>query len=243
MMRFERIVEATTDPEELAAALGAVTLELGFERFALTHHVDVAASDRAMRLHNYPERWAEHYDRNALGISDPVHRASHVTSRGFCWSRLPQMIPLTAADRRMLALGYDHGIGDGFTVPANVPGEARGSVSFVTGSDRPLQATMLPLAQLAGTFAFEAARRLWIARGYRLSERLPVMTDRQRDCLLWIARGKSDWETGQILGVGQETVAAHIKHGCGRYHVHKRVLLVVRALFDGTLTFTDILQF
>ena len=48
-----------------------------------------------------------------------------MTLIGFSWSRLPQMIPLTAADRRMLALGSDQGIGEGFTVPTNVPGEAR----------------------------------------------------------------------------------------------------------------------
>src|SRR3546814_18243077 len=62
-----------------------------------------------------------YYDGRALGVSDPVHRASHVTSVGFRWSRMPGMIPFTAEDRRVLALGREQGLGDGFTVPANVP--------------------------------------------------------------------------------------------------------------------------
>ena len=115
----------------------------------------------AIRLHNYPDRWADYYDANALGVSDPVHRASHKTSVGFRWSRMPEMIPLTAADRRVLAMGAEQGIGDGFTVPANVPGEVRGSCSFANEASRPLPEAMLPVAQLAGAFAFESARRLW----------------------------------------------------------------------------------
>ena len=70
----------------------------------------------------------------------------------------------------------------------------------------------------------------------------PVLTDRQRDCILWAARGKGDWEISRILGVSEETVARHIKQACERYGVHKRTLVAIRALFDGTLTFTDIFK-
>ena len=68
------------------------------------------------------------------------------------------------------------------------------------------------------------------------------LTDRQRDCVLWVARGKSDWEISQILGVGEETVARHIKQACERYGVNKRTYLVILTLFDGTLTFSDIFR-
>lgn len=240
-MRFMHVVEAVGSAEDLAMAMGAMASELGFQYFALTHHVDiVAASGSAIRLHNYPAQWADYYDGNALGVVDPVHRASHVTSVGFCWSRMPLMIPLTAADHRMLALGREQGIGDGFTVPAHVPGEARGSCSFANETGQPMPDAMLPLAQLAGNFAFEAARRLWSGRGHLPPAR--VLTDRQRDCVLWVARGKGDWEIGQILGISEETVALHIRNACERYGVNKRTLLVIRALFDGTLTFTDLFR-
>ena len=229
--------------DDLTLAMIEICTTLGFQFFALTHHVDIAsASASAIRLHNYPSRWADYYDGNALGVSDPVHRASHTTSAGFRWSHMPGMIPLTAADKRLLALGSEQGIGDGYTVPANVPGEALGSCSFANQPDRPLPEAMLPIAQLAGTFAFECARRLWSVRTIDGEEKAPVLTDRQRDCILWAARGKSDWEISRILGVSEETVAVHIRQGCERYGVNKRTLLAIRALFDGTLTFTDILR-
>jgi len=160
-MRFMQIIQAVGSADDLAIAMAEVASDLGFQYFAMTHHVDIAATrGNAIRLHNYPARWADYYDRNALSVVDPVHRASHVTSMGFSWSRMPLMIPLTVTDRRMLALGREEGIGDGFTIPAHVPGEARGSCSFANQADRGMPETMLPLAQLAGNFAFEAARRL-----------------------------------------------------------------------------------
>lgn len=238
-----RVVEAVRNVDDLTMVMAMVATDLGFQYFALTHHVDiVAASGSAIRLHNYPASWADYYDGNALGVCDPVHRASHVTSVGFAWSRMPMMIPLTAQDRQMLARGRREGIGDGFTVPAHVPGEARGSCSFANDAGRPMPEAMLPLAQLAGAFAFEAARRLWSGRGQMPIPPAPILTDRQRDCLLWAARGKSDWETGRILGVSEETVTSHLKHALERYDVGKRTLLAIRALFDGTLSFTDVLK-
>lgn len=242
-MQFVRIVDEVRTTDDLAEAMATVTAALGFQYFALTHHVDVvAASGKAIRLHNYPVRWADYYDGNVLGVSDPVHRASHVTGAGFAWSKLASMIPLTSDDRRILDLGKAQGIGDGYTVPAHVPGEARGSCSFACDAARPMAETLLPLAQYAGTFAFEGARRLWSARGYVALPPAPVLTDRQRDCLLWAARGKSDWEISRILGVSHETVIRHLKDARERYGVQKRTLLAVRALFDGTLSFSDVLK-
>lgn len=239
--RFARLIAGVDSMDDLSVAMSAITADLGFDHYALTHHVDVRVGGQANRLHDYPERWADYYDRHGLGVTDPVHRASHRTSIGFQWSQIDQLVPLTPADRLILARGRNEGIGDGFTVPAHVPGEARGSCSFANEEGKPIGGETLALAQLAGAFAFEAARRLWRTRDQG-TEPAAVLTDRQRDCVLWAARGKGDWEIGRILGVSQVTVAMHIKQARERYGVQKRSLVAIRALFDGTLSFDDILR-
>ena len=45
-----------------------------------------------------------------------------------------------------------------------------------------------------------------------------------------------------ILGVSHETVIQHLKHARERYGVQKRTLLAIRALFDGLISFSDILK-
>ena len=88
-------------------------------------------------------------------------------------------------------------------------------------------------------FAFEAARRLWHVRDLPGSE-VPQLTDRQRECVRWLARGKSDGEIGEILDVSEETVTKHLKLARERYGVERRTSLAIRALFDGTLSFADV---
>ena len=241
IVKYTKLVNAATTADDLSAALHEICGELGFQYFALTHHVDIRyAGGRAIRLHNYPNKWADFYDEKALGVSDPVHRTSHTTRSGFLWSTIPDRIPLTRQDRQMLWWGSEQGIGDGFTVPANVPGEARGSCSFAIEAGRPMPAEALPLAELLGGYAFDVARTIWGVRSLRVDPP-PRLTDRQRDCVLWAGRGKGDWEISRILDVSEETVARHIRHGCYRYGVHKRASLFIRTIADGTLTLDDFL--
>jgi LuxR family quorum-sensing system transcriptional regulator CciR len=236
---FVRDVRELRTEVELAEAIGNVTAELGFRYFALTHHLDVRRSSDAIRLHNYPEGWAEWFDDQSLGPSDPVHRASNLTSVGFTWSKLPEMIALSDRDRLVLETARRQGIGDGFTVPAHVPGEAHGSCSFACATGEAMREDNFPLVQLVGAFAFEAARRM---QRMRLIGPPIRLTDRQRECVMWAARGKSDWEIAQILGISHETVIEHLKHARERYGVGKRTLLAVHALFDGTIGFLDVLR-
>ena len=237
---FVREVGGLETEEALAGALTRVTQDLGYRYFALTHHADVGRASAAIRIHNYPPEWARWFDKQELGRTDPVHRASHMTSVGFPWSRLETLIALSARDRAILDAAREQGIGDGFTVPANVPGEAHGSVSFAAGPGESLDAEAFPLMQLVGAFAFETARRIRHLR--EPPPLLPRLTDRQRECVMWAARGKSDWEISRILGLSHETVIQHLKEARERYGVPKRTLLAVHALFDGTIAFFDVLR-
>jgi LuxR family quorum-sensing system transcriptional regulator CciR len=245
---FERVgafvddVSSASTKAELRSILCEVTRELGFAHFALIHHVDLLnSSEPAIRIHNYPDEWERYYDRKQLGRTDPVHRACQTTTVGFAWAQLPKMIPLTRWDRAVLEAAARQGLGEGFTVPAHVPGEINGSCSFATARGRPLQAEQLAVAQLVGAFAFEAARRLAKQERRKLSD--PArFSDRERDCLIWIARGKSDSEIAIILGISAETVHQYVKQARANYDAVSRSQLVAHALFSGTISFMDIFK-
>ena len=68
------------------------------------------------------------------------------------------------------------------------------------------------------------------------------LTDRQRECVMWAARGKSDWEIARILSISEDTVGEHLRHARERYGVSKRTLVAIHALFDGTIGFLDVLR-
>ena len=116
---------------------------------------------------------------------------------------------------------------------------AHGSCSFACAPGEPFAGDRLPLLQLVGAFAFEAARRM---RRDRFTGGPVLLTDRQRECVMWVARGKSDWEIAKILGISEETAREHVSNARERYGVPKRTLVAVHALFDGTIGFLDILR-
>ena len=156
---FCAVAETIKDSRALASLMAEITHEMGFRYFALVHHIDLKSAVSSVHIVDYPPEWVERFQARRLYASDPIHRASHRTNIGFAWSAVQSLITLSAADRSILAEAHDAGLGDGFTVPAHIPGEVNGSCSFAMGSGDVLDQRQLPLVQLIGSFAFEAARK------------------------------------------------------------------------------------
>lgn len=231
--------KSATNLADLSLMLRESGLRLGFTYFAMAQHVDFGCStNRGFRIHNYPETWADWFDRQGLGVTDPVHRASHTALAGFRWTDVPDMIPLSDRDRQVLEAARDHGLADGYTVPAHVPGELLGSCTFALAANDDVDARLLPVAHLIGQFAFEASRRVTGTR--RIGASL-TLTSRQLECIMYVGRGKTDAEIAQILGLSENTVVEHLKNARHRYNAAARAVLPVRALYDGALSFADVL--
>ena len=116
-----------------------------------------------------------------------------------------------------------------------------GSCNFAVGPKRAAPRDNFSMAQLVGSFAFQAARSM-VVRSRGLIARPPVkLTDRQLECIVLVARGKTDWEIGAILGISEETVKRHIADARARYDVPKRMQVVLRALFDGVVPLSEML--
>lgn len=219
-----------------------VTLEIGFRYFALINHVDLREPPHnVIRLDNYPTSWTKGFIEQGLYVHDPILRACLTSNVGFSWIDVPRMINVSARQRSILEKAARHGLGDGFTVPAHVPGEIGGSCSFATHRGRNSPVRNFLLTQLIGAFAFQAARRLSGVGGLSTGA-TKHLTPRQRDCLIWAIRGKTDWEIGRILGLSEETVSQHLDMARGRYGVTKRLPLAVHAIFDGQISFIEALS-
>lgn len=227
------------DDDQLKTLLADAGRELGFTYFALVRHVDLrSGSETISHLDNYPVVWSERFVANKLFIEDPVLHASSRALAGFAWAEIGDRVALTTRQRHLLENATCEGLGEGFTVPANVPGETNGSCSFATrvGVALPSDDRLL-LAQLVATFAFEALRRIEHA-GLVLPEP-PRLSPRQRDCLLLAAWGKTDWEMAQILGLKEDTVTEYLDDARRRYDVSRRMQLAMRAVFDGQISLLD----
>jgi LuxR family quorum-sensing system transcriptional regulator CciR len=187
--QFRRVIETTGSTADVIAAMADVTQWLGFRHFAISHHVDRATGGKAIRLNNYPVRWVEYYERRALGTVDPVHRASHMTSEGFWWSDMSGLIRLNERDEEIMKLGRIQGIGQGFTIPNNLPRSAVPALSLPNrvhpGSRHPGGWPNSP------DWPPSAAHRLWPGRSALPIGSRPVLTPQQSACVELAARHRS----------------------------------------------------
>lgn len=236
--RFRAEANSCTTSEQLHSLLSATCLELGFEYFALLHHVSLSVPHPDhVRIDNYPKSWAEELVKSGLAVDDPVHLASRRANTGFAWGELDDIITLNSRHKTILSMSRHFGIGEGFTVPVNVPGEPGGSCSFAVRRGRELPVRRLMHAELIGAHAFSAARRI---HRLRVRHSRPHLSRREVQCLRLVALGKTDWETARILGISVETARQYVKRARAAYDVVSRAQLVVLGLRDDWLSFEEI---
>ena len=63
----------------------------------------------------------------------------------------------------------------------------------------------------------------------------PRLTGREVQCLEWVSKGKTSWETGLILGLTERTVNFHLRNACAKLKVYGRHAGVAQALRLGLL--------
>ena len=243
-MPFSRIIDyfeaqavRCANDAELGILLAEVTHELGFAYFALLHHGSLSTDRPSLiRIDTYPPEWAEELVAQGWIGQDPVHHACLRTNIGFAWFELPSLTVIGQPQRRILERSRCFGIGDGFTVPVNVPGEPCGSCSFAVRTGTHLPVDRLLCAEQIGAHAFRAARRI---HDYPASARCPHLSRRERQCVRLLAAGKTDWEIAAILGISVETAHQYVKRARAAYDVVSRAQLVACGLRDALLSFDD----
>ncbi len=233
-----RSLQNACDQTSLYDSLCEVTDILGFHYFALSRHPNRVSDKRVEApIHNYPEGWADEYEHKKLFLADPVHRACHRWACGFRWKELSNIIPLQTHDAFMIDQAKRFGIEEGFTIPTNVPGAIRGSVTFATMTGQAFPESQLLDAQACGSILFQSARMIAGDLAYSPRGRL---TDRQLECVLWAGRGKTNSEIATILDIEPDTVKKHLSAAFVRYDVVKRGSLAYGAMLEGVLCLTDV---
>ncbi|MBM7488009.1 DNA-binding CsgD family transcriptional regulator [Bradyrhizobium sp. USDA 3686] len=56
-----------------------------------------------------------------------------------------------------------------------------------------------------------------------------ALSEREKQCLLWVEEGKSSWAIGVILKVSENTVNFHVKNAMRKLETTSRTQCVVKA--------------
>ncbi len=81
-------------------------------------------------------------------------------------------------------------------------------------------------------------RRKGIERMGRQMQRVPELSEREKEVVSWLKKGKSSWEVSVILNITERTVNFHVRNIMHKLNAVSRTQAVAVAMEQG-LTFRD----
>lgn len=235
-VRFIESIQTIETTDGLLDLMQTTLKRFGVSYFTL---YEFTGSTEKGLLGNYPKEWGERYAERRYEYRDPVAQKLFERREGFFWDarRFESDGKLKGQNGRVFYEGAEFGLEEGY---AHLIYDLNGFAALTSFcSDRVEQhPKMLPAMHLISIYMYGKYKELTVPAP---STNVPYLTRRQRECLQWVAAGKSDWDIAGIMRIGQSTVHSHIEAAKRSLGVPSRVQAAILAhrfglIRDVTLT-------
>lgn len=179
----------------------------GFETIIIAGLPLVAGGDFSSRViaKRWPAGWFDLYTRNNYEHRDPVVRYCRRTTTPFEWAEAPYDRAKEPGAAEVMDRAIDFRMSKGFITPIHGIGGFKAGISL-GGQDLDLNRYSKPALHLMSLYVFEAVCKLIDSQ----PESDHGLTARERETLSWASQGKTAYEIGAILHIGQRTVEEHL---------------------------------
>lgn len=183
-------------------------------------------------FNTWPTDWLEIYERERCFEADFVVATAANQSAPFLFTEALQAFARADNYKAVWARGVAYGWVDGFGVPVHGPGGTVGLVSLAT--KRPLTLRLTERATIAAmaTYVHDRCRK---EIGLGADYTAPDLTRRERECLTWVAYGRTDEEIAVILGISRTTVRSYIDTARAKLEADSRAQAVALMAMHGLL--------
>lgn len=240
-MRVSEFIQESSrhkSPSELFFLLERAACDRGFDQLAygaLPCHNEhrITDSPAPAGILNYPPDWQRWYFERSYQLIDPVVMYTPCIRGPYLWASLRHEISLTMQQHLLFEEASEAGLRTGFTVPLHGPQGGMAVVSFASSVGvKDVLSHIGHLYAIANQFHLIFRDLVQPKSNFRTLVRL---TERERDCLAWVAQGKSSWDIGMILGISHNTVNFHIKNSMHKLGATSRVVAVLQAIRQNLL--------
>lgn len=228
----ERIsdLQGATSSQEAIQTFQAIIESFGCDAFS-AGIVESAGfrSDQPVFVSTWPKDWSAHWLQQRYWRVDPVVSGVMEQREPFFWAEALERA--TPTGRKVFAQARTFGLDDGFSVPSH---NADLTISTVTVVGKRLdwspeeQSCMHLLCLYFLGVLRKFLRPLTEKRDFQLS-------DRERECLHWVAGGKDDPAIATILSISENTVKFHMKNILRKMNCTTRAQAVVEAIRHGQI--------
>ena len=214
---FEQFVQnlpAHDKASEIERLLRRTLDQYGFPCFAYLGFAPRGDDDDdTLAMTTYPSSWVEHYCAKRYDRIDPVISRSIATTLPFAWSADRFDTELTNKQKWFLEEASAFGIRHGVTIPIH---DRQGKVATLTLAACDAHSAFRARVEqyrhelhLIAIYLHAQLRNVTPAPNTPLR---PCLTQRERSCLQWAARGKSALDTAEIISVSRRTVVFHTEN-------------------------------
>lgn len=252
-MQFAGFIECLSrarSPEEAFQLLWQTVMPSGWKSiafFALTTEARrLSENDSPLVASNYPKGYIDRYIYERLYEIDPVLMLARESLTPLVCRDVEENTPLSERQKELMTNRRDCGLYRVVACPIHGSGGQTFAVCF--GREGPEEADCVPVSALQVlaihfyyTFARLSEDRTDSApAGFAESQstsviKAPSLTQRERECMLWTARGKSASVISVILGLSENTVNFYVKNAMKKLGTTNRVIAVVLAVRSGLI--------
>jgi|GEM_PF-3217942 len=217
----------TTTNSEVGNLLEDLTLWAGLDSFS---YIDIHPAKGVQEIQSWDKGWLKRYKEKGYGPRDPVVIYSVRAVSPFRWSDLPK--DPSVEQRQIMDEAAEFHVRDGFVIPVSKRDENDiphyGYLSFQASQSSHIDEALQHWRYYTGFLARSVMNAF--ERSWQTSAHPSGLTIRQRECILWAARGKTINETAIIMNISSETVKNHLNAASDRLDTVNKTHTVAKAL-------------
>ncbi|MCG5486782.1 MAG: autoinducer binding domain-containing protein [Sinorhizobium meliloti] len=234
--RYLDLTDGVAPSKELFDLLSAFAFKLGctwiaYGPLATDHKALNPVRCDTEEILNYPNGWQERCLEMGYERIAPVIKENRMGAGPVRWSDVYGDASTTEYERRMFDEAARFGVRSGITVPLRGPNGSCAIMSFARHCEREFPNRTITYLQLAATHFHLRVAKV----AYLNAQKIPALSLREKECVLWVSRGKSSWDIGVIMRISENTVNFHIKNAMRKLGTSSRTVAAIKAISLGII--------
>ncbi len=180
---------------------------------------------------SYPHEWLTRYVERGYARIDPILLANFSTYRAQVWSETYGKWSTTRREKEFMGEAATFGLVQGVTLGVKCGAQPVGSLFSFSGPRMGEHARHLTLLESLVPHLHQALLRVALLP----PAADPMLSSREREVLLWIKEGKTNWEISQILRLSERTVRFHVSNILYKLQASTRGQAVAVAMQQGVI--------
>ncbi len=227
---FIERTEKAQSQGSLVNMLSTAISEFGFTSFLVTGlpYAPDDFSDHTI-LNGWPDGWYRRYNERKYYNVDAVANQARQSVNPFFWTEAIPREENKTVSAAIMSEAHEFGLTDGLLVPIY---SVNGEQSCITMAGKQIDRShkVKQSLHLMSMYVHHKAVSLIENDKPKRATKVVHLTLRERECLQWVASGKTDWETGRILQISDKTVSVHVTSAMKKLASVNRTQAVAKAI-------------